>query len=182
MVIGASDTSKMVMGLDSKGFQNWWKIKTGEVKDSFVPTVYTITGNAYESHILDSLGLEIERDKQIVVSEHFVVNLDGNTTDTIYEVKTSSYENVFWGKTNKGYIQQVNVQMYATGIRKAFIVYYGLLPDDYDNLFAPEIDSDRLLLVEVEYDSDWIENTYKPRLALCERCLDSGEYPWEVEE
>jgi len=100
---------------------------------------------------------------------------------TIYEVKTTSYENVFWGKVSseKDHIKQVQVQMFATGFRKAFLVYYGLLPSEYEIEFLldPVIDFNRIKLVEVPYDAEWIDECYIPRLQYLSECLEKGEVP-----
>ena len=189
-IIGASDTKYMMMGLNTASFQNWWYVKSGQQPDTFRQTKYTLAGTMLESHILDLLekeiGQKIERDRQIEVTDHLTVNLDGNTTDTIYEVKTSSYANVFWSgvSSERDYIKQVNVQMYAMGVEKGFIVYYGLLEHEYEPgfLFEPTLDFSRVLIKEVTYDRDWIENVYTPRLTLCSGCLDDGTNPWEKGE
>ena len=66
--------------------------------------------------------------------------------------------------------------MYASGIHKLYIVAYGLIESDYNNYFN-EIDKDRLQLIEVKYDEDFINNEYLPKLQILSECLKKGIFP-----
>ena len=68
--------------------------------------------------------------------------------------------------------------MYGSGIHKAFIDAYGLLENEYDNYLC-EIDSERLLQLEIKYDEEWINNIYLPRFRYLEKCLEDGRFPTE---
>ena len=102
------------------------------------------------------------------------VNLDGNTEDTVIECKTYKHENGF--KMPKKYIQQVQVQMFASGLRKAKIVVYGLVEADYDNFFRP-IDPSRRDEIVIAYDERWINEVYLPKLKYLAECLKEGRFP-----
>lgn len=168
---GASDTNIIVGNWNTKTFDKWWLEKLELHRNSFTNDSMK-TGTAYEHKIIDSLGLDIEKDKQ-VIKDKLRVNLDGNTKDTIYEIKTYNFTKGF--KVSKSYLQQVQVQMYGTGYRKAFIVAYGLIENDYRNFFN-EIDKDRLSFHEIEYDEIFIEQ-YIEILEYLTECLKKGIYP-----
>jgi len=147
------------------------------------------------SNVIQPIRLNhMYRNEKISCKEYpkLVVNLDGryyrgigwyDSEWIIYEVKTSAYENVFLGSVSseRDYIKQVNVQMFATGCRKAYIVYYGMLPSEYEAEFLidPKIDPNRIKLVEVKYDEKFIDK-YIKRLEFLSDCIDKNVYPWEV--
>ena len=77
------------------------------------------------------------------------------------------------------YRRQVNVEMYALGVREAEIVAYGLEEADYKNFFR-EIDKNRLTFHPIEYDEAFIAK-YVPRKDYLCKCLESGKFPTESE-
>lgn len=171
--IGASDTSMVVGNWKTKTFEKWWLEKIGIYKNTF-SNESTKAGNNYEHKILDSLEIEgLEKDKQIII-DRLRVNLDGNTDTCIYEVKTHNIDKEF--KVSKQYWRQAQVEMYASNIHKLFIVAYGLTEKDYVNYFN-EIDKDRVQLIEIEYDKNFINNEYLPKLDILTQCLVKGEFP-----
>lgn len=173
---GASDVSFIVGNWKTKTFEKWWMQKLGINRDHF-DNRYTLAGTHYEHRILESLGIPMELDKQIIIEElKLRVNLDGNDTTTIYECKTYKFDNGF--KMPRKYIEQVQVQMFASGLRKAKIIVYGLLEGDYDNYFNP-IDADRRKEYVIEYDEKWINDVFLPRLKYLAKCLIEGSFPSE---
>lgn len=173
--IGASDTKYVVGNWNTKTFDKWWLQKVG-IDTSHIENKYTMAGTNYEHKIIDALGIpNIEKDKQIIKGR-LRVNLDANTDTKIYEIKTYQFEKGFDIKKHQDYINQVLVQMYSSGIHKAEIDAYGLIPEDYDNYFH-QIDLKRLSKYEIEYNEEWINNTYLPRLSYLEKCLNSGKFP-----
>ena len=171
---GASDVSFIVGNWGTKTFEKWWMQKLGINRDHF-ENRYTSAGTHYEHRILESLGIPMELDMQIIIEDlKLRVNLDGNDTDTIYECKTYKFDNGF--KMPKKYIEQVQVQMFASGLRKAKIVVYGLLEEDYDNYFNP-IDSSRRREYVIEYDERWINEVFLPKLRHLAKCLTEGRFP-----
>lgn len=172
--IGASDTAFVMRNWNTKTFEKWWRVKQG-IEVNNISTDAMMAGTAYEHKILDALNITgLEKDKQIIKGR-LRVNLDGNTSSKIYEVKTHSAEKVF--KVSAGYRMQVNVEMYAAGIRKACIVAYALQPEDYRNYYR-DIDTKRLSFHEIVYDEAFIEKYEKRLLYLCE-CLEKGIFPQE---
>lgn len=176
---GASDVQFIVGNWKTKTWAKWWLQKLGINHDHF-DNEYTKAGTNWEHRILDSLNLpNLEKDKQIIIEELLLrVNLDGNTPVCIKEVKTYQWEKG-WKKTPQKYIDQVQVQMFASGIYNADIVAYGLQPDDYRN-YLRELDPSRLRQIPVGYDSLWIENTFLPRLRILADCLRRGVWPSEA--
>ena len=175
--IGASDTKYVVGNWKTKTFEKWWMQKIG-IDTSHIDNKYTMAGTNYEHKIIDALGISnIEKDKQIIKGR-LRVNLDANTDSEIHEIKTYQYEKGFDLEKHKDYINQVEVQMYGSGIHKAFIDAYGLLENEYDNYLC-EIDSERLLQLEIKYDKEWINNVYLPRFKYLEKCLEDGRFPTE---
>lgn len=171
---GASDVSNIIGKWSSKTWQKWWMQKIGINTDHF-ENKYTMAGTAFEHRILESLGIPMELDKQIILEDlRLRVNLDGNTKNCIYECKTFIFEKGF--KLPKKYINQVQVQMFASGIRKAKIIAYGLKDEDYNNFFKP-IDKERTFEFEIEYDEHWIETAFLPKLRILVDCLKRGVMP-----
>lgn len=171
---GASDTDKIIGNYKTATFEKWWMQKIGINRDHF-ENKYTSAGTHFEHRILESLGIPMEFDKQVILEDlRLRVNLDGNDTDTIYECKTYGFEKGF--KMPKKYINQVQVQMFATGFRKAKIVVYGLMEEDYDNYFTP-IDPNRRNEVVIEYDEKWINTVFLPKLTYLAECLKEGRFP-----
>lgn len=171
---GASDTDKIIGKWTSATWTEWWLQKLSINTDNF-ENVYTLAGTHFEHRILESLGIPMEFDKQVVLEElRLRVNLDGNTEDCIYECKTYKADKPF--KMPQKYINQVQVQMFATGIHKAKIVVYGLEEADYNNFFRP-IDKSRLQVFEIKYNPKWIQTVYLPRLLILVDCLKKGIFP-----
>ena len=171
---GASDTDKIIGNVNTKTFTKWWFEKLGADRNNFTNEAMQ-TGTHYEHRILKSLGLNMELDKQIIIEDlKLRVNLDGNTEDAIYECKTYRFEKGF--KVPIKYKRQVWVQMYASGIKKAYIVAYGLTDKDYKNFFN-EIDKDRLQIIPIEYDEKFIISKFLPRLRYFVQCLKKGVIP-----
>lgn len=171
---GASDTPFIIGSYNTKTFEKWWMQKIGINRDHF-DNKYTLAGTHYEHRILESLGIPMEFDKQIVLEDlRLRVNLDGNDADTNYECKTYKFENGF--KMPKKYINQAQVQMFASGLKKSKIIVYGLTEGDYDNFFNP-IDPERLQEYPIAYDEKWIREVYLPKLTYLAECLKEGKFP-----
>jgi len=172
--IGASDTGYVMRSWNTKTFEKWWRIKQG-FSESTITTDAMRAGTAYEHKILDALGIPgLEKDRQIIKGR-LRVNLDGNTSDKIYEVKTYNIAKEF--KVTADYRRQVNVEMYASGIYHACIVAYALEAEDYRNYFR-YIDPGRLKIFEIPYDEAFIRK-YLPRKDCLEDCLIRGVFPNE---
>ncbi len=173
--IGASDTKYVIGNWETKTFEKWWLEKLGFPTKHF-DNKYTLAGTYYEHKIIDALNItDIEKDKQIIV-DRLRVNLDANTDNKIYEIKTYNFEKGFDLKKHKDYVNQVQVQMYASDIHNAEIVAYGLLENDYINYFN-DIDKNRLSRHEIEYNEKWINEIYFPRMKYLSLCLEKGKFP-----
>lgn len=173
---GASDVQYVIGNWKTKTFEKWWLQKLGINRDHF-ENEFTKAGTNWEHRILDSLHIpNLEKDKQIIIEDLLLrVNLDGNTPHRIKEVKTYQWEKG-WKKTPQKYINQVQVQMYASGIHEADIVAYGLEPDDYRN-YLRTLDPRRLKEIPVKYDPHWIETEFLPKLRILCDCLKRGVFP-----
>ena len=172
--IGASDSSFVVGNWSTKTFEEWWLVKLGIAQSSNFRTEAMLAGNNYEHKILDSLEIDgLEKDNQII-KDRLRVNLDGNTKDCIYEVKTYNSAKEF--KVSKQYWRQAQVEMYGSGIHKLYIVAYGLNEEDYKNFFS-KVSRDRIKFFEVEYDENFINDEYLPRLQILTKCLEEGTFP-----
>lgn len=174
--IGASDTDKVIGNWKTKTWEKWWLQKIGINQDHF-DNRYTIAGTNWEHRILESLHINgLELDKQFINEElRLRVNLDGNTPNRIKECKTYKWEKGF--KVPKKYRDQVQVQMFCSGIHNADIVAYGLTEKDYDNFFR-EIDTERLQEHPIAYEPKWIEDVYLPKLRILADCLKRGVFPY----
>ena len=171
---GASDTSMVVGNWKTKTFEKWWLEKLGLNKNN-ITTEAMKAGNNYEHKILEALEIQgLEMDKQII-KDKLRVNLDGNTNTCIYEVKTHKEDKEF--KVSKQYWRQAQVEMYASAIYNLYIVAYGLNENDYNNYFN-KIDKQKIQMIKVDYDKDFVENEYLPKLKVLSNCLKDGVYPW----
>lgn len=173
--IGASDTSYVVGNWNTKSFKKWWLEKL-DLHRNTLKTKAMLCGDAFEHKILKSIPEVTEMDKQIIHEELGLrVNYDGNSADTIYEVKT--HKKPF--KVSKAYWRQAQVEMFAFGTENLYIVSYQLTDEDYRNYFRP-IDLDRLKFHKVEYNNDFIVNEYLPNLKILKECMDKGVMPNEA--
>ena len=171
--IGASDTSIVVGNWRTKTFEKWWLEKLG-LNKSNLSTEAMKAGNNYEHKILESLKIEgSEMDKQIIM-DRLRVNLDGNTNTCIYEVKTHKKEKEF--KVSKQYWRQAQVEMYASKIHNLYIVAYALQESDYSNYFN-KIDNSRIEKIKIDYDEQFIQEEYLPKLKILSECLEKGVFP-----
>lgn len=161
---GASDTHYIMGNWNTKSWQDWWNIKLG-LATGIPPTLAMEAGTFYEHPILDLLNIpNLEKDKQIIIEDlKLRVNLDGNTDDTIYEVKTYNANKEF--KVTKAYWQQVQVQMFASGLRKAKIVAYPLFEEDYLDFDCLNVNPELVEFYDIEYDEEFIQD-YLMRLEI----------------
>ncbi len=172
---GASDTDFVIGNWETASFEKWWLTKIG-INNSNYQNQYLLAGTHKEHQILNYLQIPLlELDKQVLIPElRLRVNLDGNTSDCIYECKTYSAWKSFVVPIK--YKRQVWVQMYATGIRAAKIVAYGLFEEDYNNFFLP-IDEERLSIIDIPYNEKFIKEEYLPKLGYLAQCLEKGIFP-----
>lgn len=177
---GASDTKYIVGNWETKSFEKWWLEKLNLYHNDYTNEAM-ITGTIFEHKILEALEIpKLRKDTQIKKrSLRLRVNLDGNTKECIYEVKTYNISKGF--QVSKQYNQQVQVQMYITKIRRAFIAAYGLEKKDYRNYFN-EVEKERIVFHKVEYDKQFIEEEYLPKLKYLSKCLKKGIYPTKEKE
>ena len=174
--IGASDSGYVMRSWCTPTFEKWWRVKQGFDRSDFQSDAMK-AGTAYEHKILDALHIPgLEKDKQIIKGR-LRVNLDGNTEDKVYEVKTHKAGKLF--KVTADYMRQVQVEMYALGVQQAEIVAYALEPEDYRNFFR-DIDPKRISPHPISYDPVFIAKYEKRMLYLC-KCLEDGTFPKESE-
>lgn len=172
---GASDVSYIMRSWETRTFARWWMQKLGLNHDHYTNN-YIAAGTYYEHKILDFVGAK-EKDKQILIpSLRLQVNLDGNTGNHIFEVKTHKSERF---RLPQSYIQQVNIQMYAMGDSTAEIVAYRLEEEDYKNFFR-DIDPDRITRWPIARDEEFLRE-YLKKLRYLGDCLRVGSFPKEAE-
>lgn len=192
-IFGASDVQKMLMGFNTKGFQQFWFEKTGEVERERSFSKYITAGNLLEEPVIQCIaeteGITLYPSTvpfPDLYHHKLIVNLDALTLgekETVnYEIKCCGYESVFFGAVvmDKWYRKQVQVQMLASGIRHSKLCYYGVLPHEYepDFLIAPEIDYNRIVQHYIAYDDEWLEEVYVPRLIELSEFMEKHVYPW----
>lgn len=170
---GASDTARIMGSWNTQTFSDWWLVKLG-VKENTFTSVAMQTGTYKEHQILGFLKIR-ERDRQIKKPRlRLRVNLDGEDTDMIHEVKTYHKDEF---KVSTAYWQQAQVEMFATG-KRCKIVAYKVTDEDYKNYFLP-IEKDRISFHPIQYDEEWIKTKYLPRLRYLAECLRKGAWPYE---
>lgn len=171
---GASDTQFIIGNWKTKTFEKWWLEKLGFDRPKF-ENRYTLAGTHYEHAILDSLGLPMYHDRQIIIEPlRLRINLDGDCFNTIYECKTHKGDY----RLPRDHYNQVQVQMYGTGWHTAVLVSYQLLEGDYKNFFNP-IDPQRRNETPIAYDEKFINVVYLPRLYILRDALMRGVFPSE---
>lgn len=172
---GCSDTTMVVGNWKTKTFEKWWLEKLGLYKNE-IKTDSMLAGTFYEHKILEALKIKnLKKDAQFIIEDlKLRANLDGNTDECIYEVKTYNSQKEF--KVSKQYWRQAQVEMFASKIYKLNIVAYALVPEDYDNYFN-DIDNNRISMYEVTYDNNFIHEEYLPKLKRLVDCLKRGEFP-----
>lgn len=169
---GGSDTSYIVGNWTTDSFKKWWLVKLGLATND-ISTKAMKCGNAFEHKILDCLGCR--KDHQILIPELCLrVNYDGDDEGIIYEVKTHKAEKPF--RVSKAYWRQAQVEMFAMGSRELYIVSYPLGEQEYKNYFTP-VDPKKITFHKVEYDEEFIENEYLPKLRHLAGCLKKGVMP-----
>lgn len=173
---GGSDTSYIVGNWQTDSFKKWWLEKLG-LRQNDLNTKAMKCGNAYEHKILDCIGCR--KDHQIIIPElKLRVNYDGDRDGTIYEVKTFKVEKGF--RVSKAYWRQAQVEMYAMKTESLYVVAYPLGDAEYRNYFM-EIDTDNIQYHKVEYDTDFIETEYLPKLKYLAQCLELRKMPSKEE-
>lgn len=161
-IFGASETSLIMSNKRSKTYQTFIKQKAGVIERQELDNKYIDAGNVLEHQIIRWLektyNLTIEKDKQIILEDECLrVNLDGNTDDCIFEIKTRNTHYGFGDtKPPKSYWQQIQVQMFASNIKQAKLVILYLYDDDYDNLLGYEIEEKNIKIFDIEYDQEFI--------------------------
>lgn len=170
---GASDTATIMSDWRTATFQKWFAEKLGLRKNSFTNSAMK-AGTHWEHRIAEHLPEKVKLDRQVKLRKYRLrVNLDAESKDTIYEIKTRSKA---WHSLPTHYWMQVQVQMYATGKREAYVAAYTLEPEDYDNYYR-EFEPSRLQLYKVRYDETFIKNSYIPRIEVLCKCLRKGIMP-----
>jgi hypothetical protein len=173
---GASDTSYIVGNWETATFKKWWLEKLG-LRQNSISTKAMKCGNAFEHKILDII--DCRKDHQIIIPELLLrVNYDGDNDATIYEVKTFKAEKTF--KVTKAYWRQAQVEMFAMGTSELYIVAYPLGAEEYRNYFMP-VDKGKIQYHKIEYDSDFIEHEYLPKLKFLTACLKARKMPSDFE-
>ena len=173
--IGGSETHYVMSNWQTKTFMQFWLLKLG-IQDNKFSNVYTMAGNAYERRIAQSLGFKMKFDRCVKIPKlRLRVNLDSETNDCIYEIKTHKATEKKW-ELPKNYWQQCQVQMFATGKHKCKLVAYPMEEENYDNFFL-EVDKDKVEVFEIAYDEHWIQTEYLPRLMYLAECLKKRKTP-----
>ncbi len=187
--IGASDTKYVMGNWNTATFRHWWDVKMGFDEDD-IDNIYMRTGTVYEGKILDHLKCDT-RDRQIIIGR-LRVNLDGELDDYVVEVKTmkiSSLVKITKDFTLQGdhlwtppkqYIQQAQVELFATQKDVCSIIGYGLVDADYEAVergATLPIDGSRMWNSHVKRDDEWLDKEYLPRLWYLCRCLEEERLP-----
>ena len=135
-----------------------------------------MAGNAYERRIAQSLGLKMKFDRCVKIPKlRLRVNLDSETKDCIYEIKTHKATEKQWLPLTN-YWQQCQVQMFATCKHKCKLVAYPMKEENYDNFFL-EVDREKVEVFDIPYDEQWVKNEYLPRLVYLAECLKKRKTP-----
>ena len=202
---GASDGKYIFQDYPNRSWNDWWKVKCGMADQNFYGNIYTKAGNTFEHSILKAFNPSIRFDRQIIIPElRLRVNLDGNTNDEIFEVKTYQIDKPF--KVSEAYFYQAQLQMFAweneqylyfidvqgcpkvkmknPPLKKHTILAYGLYPDEYYGEYSMEdieqgnipIDSKRILTFEVSRSRGTIRQAKKRLRKLSQQLVKEEVY------
>lgn len=177
-IFGASETALIMSNHRNKTYQTFLKQKAGLIEREELDNKYITAGNVLEHLIIDYIAfkydLSIEKDKQCFdIENNLRVNLDGNTSECVYEIKTRTNGKRFSDKKPpKNYWQQVQVQMYASGVRQGKLVVLYLYEEDYEleNMLGFEIKDENVVIYDIECDPDFIKE-YLKELKLANKRL-----------
>ena len=180
---GASDTSIIMGNWETRSFLEWWFVKLGfyvNNKKSWA----MICGNLLEIPIIREI--EKQEHRKIHIGKHPYYNLplklrcnyDGFTKDAVIEIKTT--KKIFYS-VPKNYWEQCQVLMFKKKKKKAILYAYQMTDDDYRNPYFPNIDYNRIKSFVIDYDKEFIEKEYKPRLRYLAMCLRRKKVPSMIE-
>lgn len=176
---GASDTSIIMGNWDTTTFLNWWFVKLGYHNKSFSSWKMQ-RGNLLEIPIIreierqENIKIRIGRHPYYNIRLRLRVNYDGLRPDRCVEIKTCSK---MFDKVPLNYWQQTQVEMFKKKKKLCDLYAYEMTDDDYANAYFPKIDYERIKRFEIEYDEDFIEKEYKPRLKYLASCLRRRKIP-----
>ena len=181
--IGASDTQFVMGNWNTETFKNWWLVKLGIHTNDFKSWVMDC-GNIMEIPIIRFI--ENQENKKIKIGRFPKYNLflrlrcnyDGLRKEEVIEIKTTGKG---FKSIPKNYWQQCQVLMYRAKKKVCALYEYLMQEVDYLNPYFPEIDKTRLKRHVIEYDSQFINEEYLPRLRYLATCLRAKKFP-TVEE
>lgn len=171
---GASDTATIMGNWDTKTFARWWAVKLGVFQDH-VATPYMEFGNLAEHSIIDAYDKAIHKGKTPIYLPRWRirVNLDGWKHDYVVEVKTSKNQ---MKKLPKSYWQQTQVEMMAAKKKKALVIVYHTIPEEYSRPYYLDVDKKRLHTFWTQKDNSFLLE-YLGRIRYLKDCLIRGTYP-----
>lgn len=180
---GASDVSMVVGNWGTETFKNWWIVKLG-LDDNRVRKWIMDCGNLLEIPIIRKIE-KLEKHK-IKIGKHPYYNLrlrlrcnyDGLSKEEVVEIKTTATP---FKKIPIKYWRQCQVLMYRKRKKRTALYEYRVLESDYLNPYFPDIDEKRLFRHVIEYDEQFINEVFLPRLRYLARCLRAGKFPKEEE-
>lgn len=180
---GASDTSTIMGNWETQSFLDWWFVKLGYYENNRKSWKMDC-GNLLEIPIIR----EIEKQEcyRINIGKHpyhtpslrLRCNYDGLTKHFVIEIKTTGK---MFRSVPKNYWQQCQVLMFRKRRKKAVLYAYQMEDDDYANPYFPNIDYKRIKSFVIDYDKEFIEKEYKPRLKYLARCLKEKKIPSKIE-
>ena len=177
---GASDTSMIMGNWETETFKNWWLMKLGIDLEPGVKTWAMVCGNAMEIPIirliekLENKKIKIGKRPYYNLFLHLRVNYDGLRRYEVIEIKTTSKG---FNKVPKNYWQQCQVLMYRKNKQRCALYEYKMEEIDYLNPYFPNLTKNRLKRHEIQYDKQFIEQEYLPRLRYLARCLRKKKFP-----
>ena len=180
---GASDTSMIMGNWDTQSFLDWWFVKLGFYSNNRKSWKMDC-GNILEIPIIREIErqecyrIRIGRHPYYIWSLRLRCNYDGLTKDYVIEIKTTGK---MFLKVPKNYWQQCQVLMFRKRRKKAILYAYQMIDDDYANPYFPNIDYRRIKSFVIDYDKEFIEQEYKPRLKYLARCLREKKVPSKTE-
>lgn len=176
---GASDTATIMGNWSTQTFVSWWFVKMGFYQNA-LKSWKMECGNLLEIPIIreiekqESYKIKIGKHPYYTPSLRLRCNYDGLTKHFVVEIKTTQK---MFSKVPRNYWQQCQVLMFRKRRKKAVLYAYEMTNDDYANPYFPNIDYKRIKSFVIDYDKEFIEKEYKPRLRYLASCLKRHKFP-----
>lgn len=190
--IGSSDVKYITKSFESVVFQKWYKVFSGQ-EEAKEHRQYLTIGHELEEPIMWKVNFVTRgwyrscNEEEVCWDVEPRVRVKPDAMDTkngtITEIKTTKVQNLKDYKEfgpKKDYIQQVQMQLLATGAEYGYLGVYGTYAKerhDVKNYKNLKLDYRRLLIYKVERNENFLNHKVIPKVNYIFDCLDKNIEP-----